>query len=167
VRPLPVARALATNQAVHHEVRAEVGGRARTLYMTALPIRGVEGRPQEVLVMVQDLTELGPLKRAQEQLRVVISNAPIVLFAIDAAGVFTLSEGRGLAALGRKPGQVVGQSAFEVYREVPRVVENLKRALAGEDFTDIVEMGSLAFETRYTPCTTDRAVGGVSASPRT
>ena len=154
----PVASALASNQAVHHELKGGPGsarvpgsGRARTLYMTALPIRGVDGRPQEVLVMMQDLTELGPLKRAQEQLRAVVANAPIVLFAIDPDGRFTLSEGRGLAALDLKPGQLVGQSAFEVYRGVPRIVENLKRALAGEDFTDVVDVGTLAFETRYTP----------------
>ena len=154
----PVARALATNQPVHHELKGKTGGTpgsARTLYMTALPIRGVDGRPQEVLVMMQDLTELGPLKRAQEQLRAVIANAPIVLFAIDPDGRFTLSEGRGLAALDLKPGQLVGQSAFEVYREVPRIVENLKRALAGEDFTDVVDVGTLAFETRYTPVRDD------------
>ena len=147
----PVARALATNQPVHHEMRGQLGGRARTLYVTALPIRGVDGRPQEVLVMMHDLTDLGPLKRAQEQLRAVVSNAPIVLFAIDTAGRFTLSEGRGLEALGLEPGQMVGQSAFEVYRDVPRIVENLGRALGGEDFTDVVDLGALAFETRYTP----------------
>ena len=147
----PVASALAANQAVHHEMRGQVGGRPRTLYMTALPIRGVDGRPQEVLVMMQDLTDLGPLKRVQEQLHAVVSNAPIVLFAVDAAGRFTLSEGRGLEPLGLKPGQMVGQSAFEVYRDTPRIVENLKRALAGEDFTDVVELGPHAFETRYTP----------------
>jgi PAS domain S-box-containing protein len=147
----PAARALAMNHAVHHELRGEVGGRARTLYVTALPIRGVDGRPQEVLVMMQDLTDLGPLKRAQEQLRAVVANAPIVLFAIDATGRFTLSEGRGLAALGLRPGQLVGQSAFEIYRDVPRIVENLRRALEGDDFSDVVDVGALAFETRYTP----------------
>jgi PAS domain S-box-containing protein len=147
----PVVRALASNQPVHHEMRGELAGRARTLYVTALPIRGVDGRPQEVLVMMQDLTDLGPLKRVQEQLHAVISNAPIVLFAIDAAGRFTLSEGHGLEALGLQPGQMVGQSAFDAYRDVPRIVENLRRALAGEDFTDVVDVGPLAFETRYTP----------------
>ena len=151
----PVARALVANQPVHQEMRGgpeKAGsGRARTLYVTALPIRGVDGRPQEVLVMMQDLTELGPLKRVQEQLHAVVSNAPIVLFAIDAAGRFTLSEGRGLEPLGLAPGEMVGCSAFEAYRDTPRIVENLKRALAGEDFTDVVDVGSHAFETRYTP----------------
>src|SRR5262245_3891675 len=146
----PVARALTTNQPVHHELKGNVGGCARTFYTTALPIRGVDGRPQEVLVMMQDLTELGPLKRVQEQLHAVVSNAPIVLFAIDREGRFTLSEGRGLEALGLAPGERVGQSAFETYRDVPRIVENLQRALAGEDFTDVVDLGALAFETRYT-----------------
>jgi len=158
----PVSRALAANQPVHHEMRGEVGGRARTLYMTALPIRGVDGRPQEVLVLMQDLTDLGPLKRVQEQLHAVISNAPIVLFAVDAAGRFTLSEGRGLESLGLKPGQMVGQSAFEAYRDTPRIVENLQRALAGEEFSDVVEVGPHAFETRYTPLRDETgAVAGV------
>src|SRR5580765_1698915 len=158
----PVSRALAANQPVHHEMRGEVGGRARTLYMTALPIRGVDGRPQEVLVLMQDLTDLGPLKRVQEQLHAVISNAPIVLFAVDAEGRFTLSEGRGLESLGLKPGQMVGQSAFEAYRDTPRIVENLQRALAGEEFSDVVEVGPHAFETRYTPLRDETgAVAGV------
>jgi PAS domain S-box-containing protein len=91
------------------------------------------------------------LKRAQEQLEVVVSNSPIVLFAIDANGRFTLSEGRGLELLGLEPGQVVGQSAFETYAGTPAVVESLRRALGGEEFTTVVEFGSLAFETCYTP----------------
>ncbi|HUK62071.1 MAG TPA: ATP-binding protein, partial [Dongiaceae bacterium] len=67
------------------------------------------------------------------------------------AGRFTLSEGRGLASLGLEPGQVVGQSAFEMYADLPAVVESLQRALAGEEFRNVVEVGSLAFETCFTP----------------
>jgi PAS domain S-box-containing protein len=51
------------------------------------------------------------LRNAEERLRSVVANAPVVLFAIDEHGVFTLSEGRGLTALGLEPGQVVGCSA--------------------------------------------------------
>src|SRR5204862_1755125 len=95
-------------------------------------------------------------------IRAVVANALCVSIANDRDGRFTLSEGRGLAVLGVKPGQLVGQSAFETYRDAPRVVENLRRALAGEDFTDVVDVGALAFETRYTPLHDDAGqVAGV------
>ena len=275
----PVARALQTNGPVHHEFRDSLADRARTLYLSALPIKGMDGRAQEVLVMMQDLTDLETLreseeryrvvtqaasdgivtideqsrmifvndamqrmfgytnsqlvgqpltmlmppefaarhlagfqaylvsgerqmawegvqlparhrsgreiivemsfgeyskegkrlftgvmrditdrrraevelKRAQAQLRVVVSHSPIVLFAVDREGRFTLSEGRGLGSLGLTPGESVGQSVFELYAGVPRIVENIQRALAGEEFTDVVDVGPIGFETRYTP----------------
>ena len=81
----------------------------------------------------------------------MLSNAPVILFGLDSDGVFTFSEGKGLQALGLKPGEVVGKSAFEIYREFPSVVEVLKRALKGELQTAIHEMGDLTFEVYYTP----------------
>jgi PAS domain-containing protein len=75
----------------------------------------------------------------------------VVLFALDANGMFTLSEGRALESLGLVPGQVVGRSAYEIYRGVPAVLDNIRRALAGEEFTAVVDLGKFAFETRYTP----------------
>ena len=272
----PVARAVAGSEAVHHEFRRANHSGTRTLYMTALPIKGPDGRPHEVLVMVQDLSDLEVLRRsesryrllfersakaivmvdpatrriimanpmasrltgltaeelcgrtveglhtpeewqrlaghyhagffegnlapfecriraseggellasvtgtrydldgqevemleyqdvtesrrveealrdAEERLRSVVANAPLVLFAIDEHGVFTLSEGLGLAALGLKPGQVVGCSAFELYREHPQIIDNIRRAMAGETFMDRVEVGDLSFETWYAP----------------
>lgn len=86
-----------------------------------------------------------------ELLRTVVSNAPIVVFAMDADGVFTLSEGRGLEVLGRKPGEAVGKSVFELYAAHPAVLDACRRALKGETLTAIVPVGPLTFETRYTP----------------
>ena len=81
----------------------------------------------------------------------VVGNASLVIFSLDKNGIFTLSEGEGLQALGLKPGEVVGQSVFEVYRDNPAVIESVRRALAGEAFTQAVDVGDLYFETRYTP----------------
>ena len=93
----------------------------------------------------------GELRESEERLRTVVTSAPVVLFAIDRDGVFTLSEGQGLEALGLVPGEVVGQSAFEKYRDVPQIVEDIQRALAGEKFTSIVEVAGLTFESYYSP----------------
>jgi PAS domain S-box-containing protein len=87
----------------------------------------------------------------EERLRTVVSNAPIVLFALDKEGRFTLSEGKGLEALGLTPGQAVGQSIFEVYRDVPQILENVRWAMAGEAFYTTVELGEVTFEVWYGP----------------
>lgn len=76
---------------------------------------------------------------------------PFILFALDAEGVFTASEGEGLSALGLEPGEVVGRSAFEVYRGEPAVLENLDRVLSGEPFSSVVEVEGVAFRCRYDP----------------
>ncbi len=91
------------------------------------------------------------LRESRIRLRTVVSNAPIVLFALDANGVFTLSEGKALELIGYKPGEAVGQSVFDIYKDVPKVRDDCRRALRGEVFTTILELPDAAFETRYTP----------------
>ena len=88
---------------------------------------------------------------AEERLGAVVANAPVIMFAFDPDGVFTFAEGRGLAALGFEPAQLVGRSIFEIAAEAPQVIQSVRAALAGEDFTGLVEVGELAFETRYSP----------------
>lgn len=86
---------------------------------------------------------------------------PFIVFALDAEGVFTASEGEGLSALGLEPGEVVGRSAFEVYRGEPAVLENLDRALSGESFSCVVEVENTTFRCRYDPL---RGAGGRSSA---
>ncbi|APR85330.1 Sensory box histidine kinase/response regulator [Minicystis rosea] len=98
------------------------------------------------------------LARAQERLRTVVGNAPIILFGFDREGRFTIGEGQGLAAAGLRIDQITGRSIHEVYRDFPVVIEQARRALAGESFTATLEIdrstvgGVLRiYETRYTP----------------
>jgi len=147
----PVARAQSAAQSARQEFRLDEGGSVRNFCVTALPVRDPDGRVREVLVVAQDLTDLETVRRAELGLRSVVSSAPVVLFAVDQDGIFRLSEGRGLETLGLAPGEVVGVSAFEFYKDQPLIVESLRRSLAGEEFTELVEVGPLAFETRFTP----------------
>jgi PAS domain S-box-containing protein len=87
----------------------------------------------------------------EERLRTVVSNAPIVLFALDKEGRFTLSEGKGLESLEVQSDQVVGLSVYDVYREVPQILENVERALAGESFYSTVQVRGVVFESWYAP----------------
>lgn len=81
----------------------------------------------------------------------VVSNAPIILFAFDARGVFTISKGKALEGLGLAPGDAVGRTILELYGDNPRVLDDCRRALKGELFTDTVEVSGRLFETRYCP----------------
>ncbi len=96
------------------------------------------------------------LKRMEERLRTVVGNTPVVLFALDRDGVFTLSEGKGLEPFGLAPGMVTGRSVYQVFRDQPQVIHNVRRALAGEAFTDTVVIDSpgkdqLVLDTHYAP----------------
>jgi diguanylate cyclase (GGDEF)-like protein/PAS domain S-box-containing protein len=91
------------------------------------------------------------LAQREQQMRTVVANAPIILWAVDASGVCTLYEGQGLASLGHEAGQYVGASMFEVWQAQPRVVEAMRRALAGEACTTVDTMGDLVYETSWTP----------------
>jgi len=113
------------------------------------------GDQDVVMIDLQDVTERRrveeALRRAEASLRSVISHAPIVLFALDHRGIFTMSEGRGLESLGLQAGQVVGSSVFDVYEAFPELLDVIRRALAGEEFTAVNTVAGRTFETRYSP----------------
>jgi diguanylate cyclase (GGDEF)-like protein len=84
-------------------------------------------------------------------LSLVLDHAPVILFATDTQGVLTLSQGQGLAALGLAPGEVVGQSVFEAYADEPELIAQLRRALAGEAFAAIMQVGERTYQTSFQP----------------
>src|SRR5262249_46565476 len=93
------------------------------------------------------------LEESQQRLRQVINNAPVLLFATDRHGIYTLSEGKAVATFGARPGDAVGKSAFERYRDNTVITDSIRRALAGEHFTAVAEIRGRVFECRCTPTT--------------
>lgn len=123
--------------------------------LTVTPLRSPGGDVTAFSGFVRDLSEQHAAESAREaaeqRLRIVVANVPMILFALDKNGVFTLSEGRGLDALGLTPGAVVGRSVFEVYGDVPSLLRQLERALAGETVSWIGEVAGLVFDCQGTP----------------
>src|SRR5439155_576858 len=57
----------------------------------------------------------------------------------------------GLDALGVRPALLVGRSAFELYADLPHALADVRRALAGETFSSVVDVFGVVFETWYSP----------------
>ncbi|WP_052754399.1 sensor domain-containing diguanylate cyclase [Calothrix sp. 336/3] len=92
-----------------------------------------------ITAVTTDITELRRTEEALQQsdayLRTVVNNLPLILWAVDQDGIFTLSEGTGLERLGLKPGEVVGFSVFDLYSNIPEIVTGFRHSLAtGESY---------------------------------
>ncbi|MFH1263783.1 MAG: PAS domain S-box protein [Pseudomonadota bacterium] len=91
------------------------------------------------------------LLRSREQLQMIVTGAPLILFACDRNGMFTLTEGKGLEALGVKPGDAVGQSIFQRYKDEPEVMAAAHRVIRGETFSQKIHFKGLTFDASIVP----------------
>lgn len=127
-------------------------GEIRNVLVTLQSLR-ISGRDM-LHTIWRDITEHkkaeAALRGSEQRLATITAAAPVVLWAIDQNGIFTLSEGKGLEALGLRPGQVVGQSVFDVYRDYPDLLAAVRRALMKETCSETHEVGGLFFESRFT-----------------
>ena len=91
---------------------------------------------QAVYASARDITEQlsnqEAIRTSEARYRNLVQNSPIVNYHIDKNGIFLLSEGKGLAGLGLLPGQIVGQSIYEVYKDRPEILASFELALTGK-----------------------------------
>ena len=129
-------------------------GSWRLLEMTIID-QGRHGVVPGLIVNAHDVSERAAaeaaLRAREEQLRTLIAHLPVILFATDANGVYTLSEGRGLATIGRRPGEIVGQAVENVWENSTEAVDSIRRTLAGEATTTMVTTNGVTLESRLTP----------------
>jgi PAS domain S-box-containing protein len=110
-----------------------------------------DGRITGTFHVARDITERHALEQARELLSQAAAAAPIVIWVVDMEGRYTLLEGGALAQFGLRPGQLVGQSIFEVYRGAPERIAEIRRGLAGEAFASINRWRGTIFESHYVP----------------
>lgn len=96
-------------------------------------------------------TRAQELQELSGQMKAVVDQAPILMFGIDADGVFTLSEGAGLKALGLTSGEIVGQSVFDLYQDDEAVTSAIRAVLDGEAQSWEATLGEAVFTNRARP----------------
>ncbi|WP_315787448.1 diguanylate cyclase domain-containing protein [Fischerella sp. JS2] len=135
---LPSVQALAGKVANADDLEIYREGKTIALEMKVIPIFDDSGEVAYAIAIFQDITErkqaeaavlAEALQKSEAYLRTVVNNFPLILWAMDKKGVFTLSEGKGLEGLGLKPGEAVGQSVFEMYGDLPEVVAAFRNSL--------------------------------------
>ena len=142
-------------------------GSIRWIEVQGKILRDSEGNAIRFVGTDTDITERRnfeeALRDSEDRFHSVISNTPVVLWAIDSDGMITLSEGKGLKALGLKQREAVGRSVFDMYRDDPKIMEDIHKALSGKIFTSIVQAGNITYETKYQPIRNEEGtITGVS-----
>lgn len=118
-----------------------------------------------ILSVIQRKRTKEALRASEERFRTVIANTPMIMFTFDSNGLVTFMSGKGLDNTGMNPDDLVGRSIFLFTEREPDLVENCKRALAGESFLGIIHslvLPNLTFETWFSPIRTNdgEIIGG-------
>jgi PAS domain-containing protein len=131
--PLSMVLETGTTAVVDEMVICRADGKKVHVRATGHPVRNAAGQLTHVMITFIDNTREIEAEVARaalaERLRCTVEHAPIVLFCVDRDGIATLSEGAGLKALGLRPGDHVGMSVFDVYKDHPTVPALIRRAL--------------------------------------
>ncbi|MEO8259269.1 MAG: PAS domain S-box protein [Acidobacteriota bacterium] len=136
-------------------VRIAKDGRRVDVSMTISPIVDASGVVTGRASVARDITKRKlaelELRTTTDRLRALLSSAPIALWALDPAGIITLSEGQLLRQMGLRPGELVGRSQLEIYRDSPEITDYARRALGGESINATVHMAGMILDTWYSP----------------
>lgn len=152
---LNLNRALAGNFLIEEAYSGEKLRTRQYFQVSHSPIKSEKKEIIGVAVLAQDMTERkqaeDDLRESKNRLETVISNIPMILFAIDKELRFTISEGLGLKKLNLNPNQVVGLRIEDVYAAYPDIIARCKETLQGKPQSYQSNVNDIFFDIYSTP----------------
>jgi PAS domain S-box-containing protein len=121
----------------------------------------IAGEPH-VLAVCRDVTALRAadaererltlaLQRSEARHRLVVRNVPVVQWALDNDGRFTLAEGRGLVVFGFNSDEIVRANLFTLFRDNAQVLEYFAQAKQGQVVSGSFDYGASVFDSHWGP----------------
>jgi class 3 adenylate cyclase/HAMP domain-containing protein len=134
---------------------------------TAIPVMTRD----EVGTLARSFNEMtGQLRvlysRLEERLTTVVSNAPIILFALDQDGKLTLLEGKGLDTLCLDTSEIIGQPLSAVFGRSPGILAAADSARRGQTVSSVAALDEQIFEIWCAPLlsSADTAPGAIGVA---
>ncbi len=91
------------------------------------------------------------LSETEKRLQTIVAHSPIILFALDEQGIFTIFEGKGVESLGADKSRIIGKSIHSFSQMFPEVLEIFDRTMKGEEVTTILELNGQFHQAYYAP----------------
>lgn len=91
------------------------------------------------------------LEQTRTRLDAVISQAPIALFTLDMNAVFTFFSGKPMKGVGLTAQELIGRSAYDLFKGIPDIPAAIGQALKGESVAIVATFRELAYEFQCSP----------------
>ncbi len=118
------------------------------------PIFDLENKPNGLtgiaLNIDKQVSSQNQLTEAQDRLQTLLKHVPFAFWAIDTNRKFVFRNGIGVSATGLTSAQMIDRSIDEVYKDHPHVIVAMDRALAGESFVEVTQIGIRWYEVTFT-----------------
>jgi PAS domain S-box-containing protein len=95
------------------------------------------------------------IKEENFRLREIINNDRVISFIIDKNGFFLLPNKKSLQVLGVYTKRLKTRNAYDFFGSNPKAIENIRRALKGESFSDVVKLDRKFWKVSYQPTYND------------
>ncbi len=91
------------------------------------------------------------LQESEKKLDTVIAKSPIILFAINRHGEFTMFKGKGVELLKINPEDIIGKKFSDTQKYLPIDIRDISSVIAGKELSTNLEINGCHFEVTCIP----------------